>query len=116
MEYQVIEISIDEKSERLVVASDLAAVLGEDRKVIATFKGKELEHTKYARPFDFVEIKDSHFVVLADYVTVEDGTGLVHQSPNLPFLIVSGCQSVFAFSRSNSPLISVVLTYHDGWA
>jgi len=43
--------------------------------------GKDLEHTKYARPFDLVEIKDSHFVVLADYVTVEDGTGLVHQSP-----------------------------------
>ena len=26
-------------------------------------------------------IPDAHFVVLADYVTVEDGTGLVHQAP-----------------------------------
>ena len=81
VEYQVIEITVDEKTERLVVAADLVNVLGEDRKVIATFMGKELEHTKYSRPFDLVEIENSHFVVLADYVTVEDGTGLVHQSP-----------------------------------
>ena len=81
VEYQVVEVSIDEKVERLVVATELASVLGEDRKVIAKFIGKELEHTKYTRPFDFVEINDAHFVVLADYVTVEDGTGLVHQSP-----------------------------------
>ena len=81
VEYQVIEVTIDEKVERLVVAAELASVLGEDRKVIANFIGKDLEHTKYTRPFDFVEINDAHFVVLADYVTVEDGTGLVHQSP-----------------------------------
>ena len=81
IEYQVIEITTDEKSERLVVASNLAAVLGEERKVIATFSGAELEHTKYAAPLDLVEIPDAHYIVLADYVTVEDGTGLVHQSP-----------------------------------
>ena len=42
----------------------------------------------YQRPFELVEFPEadlpeqgSHFVVLADYVTTEDGTGLVHQSP-----------------------------------
>ena len=81
VEYQVIEITNEDLTERLVVAADLASVLGEDRKVLATFKGSELEHTKYTRPFDFIEIENAHYVVLADYVTVEDGTGLVHQSP-----------------------------------
>lgn len=81
VEYQVIEITNEDLTERLVVATDLASVLGEDRKVLATFKGSELEHTKYSRPFDFIEIENAHYVVLADYVTVEDGTGLVHQSP-----------------------------------
>jgi len=81
VEYQVIEIVNEEKTERLVVAADLASVLGNERKVIATFKGSELEHTKYSRPFDYIEINDAHYVVLAEYVTVEDGTGLVHQSP-----------------------------------
>ena len=81
VEYQVIEIVNEEKTERLVVAAHLASVLGDERKVIATFKGSELEHTKYSRPFDYIEINDAHYLVLADYVTVEDGTGLVHQSP-----------------------------------
>lgn len=81
VEYQVIEITNEDKIERLVVASDLASVLGEDRKVIATLNGTELEHTKYQRPFELIEIENAHFVVLADYVTTEDGTGLVHQAP-----------------------------------
>jgi len=102
VEYQVVEISIDEKNERLVVASELAAVLGEDRKIIATFMGKDLEHTKYARPFDFVEIKDSHFVVLADYVTVEDGTGLVHQSPAF------GADDLEVCRKYNLPVVNPV--------
>ena len=102
VEYQIVEVKIDEKSERLVVASDLAAILGEDRKVVATFMGKDLEHTKYARPFDFVEIKDSHFVVLADYVTVEDGTGLVHQSPAF------GADDLEVCRKYNLPVVNPV--------
>ena len=81
VEYQVCEIIQNDLTERLVIASNLAHVLGEDRKVIATFLGAELEHTTYQRPLDLIEIPDSHFIVLADYVTIEDGTGLVHQSP-----------------------------------
>jgi len=81
VEYQVVEITQDEKSERLVIAENLAHILGEDRLVIESFKGTELERITYTRPFDFVEIPDAHYIVLADYVTIEDGTGLVHQSP-----------------------------------
>ena len=81
VDYQVIETTIDEKTERLVVAEPLAHILGEDQKVLATIPGKDLERTTYSRPFDLIEIPDSHFIVLADYVTVEDGTGLVHQAP-----------------------------------
>ena len=100
--YQVIEVVNDEKTERLVVAADLASVLGDEGKVIATFKGSELEHTKYARPFDFVEINDSHYVVLADYVTVEDGTGLVHQSPAF------GADDLEVCRKYNLPVINPI--------
>jgi len=81
VEYQVCEIPTETGSERLVIASNLAHILGEERKVIATFLGTELEKATYQRPLDLIEIPDSHYIVLADYVTVEDGTGLVHQSP-----------------------------------
>ncbi|WP_425423785.1 isoleucine--tRNA ligase [Spirillospora albida] len=68
--------------EVLVVAEPLLAqVLGEDAERLAVFRGTELERTPYRRPFELVEIPDAHYVVLGDYVTVEDGTGLVHQAP-----------------------------------
>ena len=81
VEYQVCEVTNNDKTERLVIAANLAHILGEERIVIASFLGSELEFTSYQRPLDLIEIPESHFVVLADYVTVEDGTGLVHQSP-----------------------------------
>ena len=69
-----------EENEVLVLAQELAQVVGEFE-VLQSITGKDLERTTYERPFDYVEIPDSHFVVLAEYVTTEDGTGLVHQSP-----------------------------------
>jgi isoleucyl-tRNA synthetase len=68
-------------SEVLIVAENLISALKGDVEILQSMPGSALEHTKYQRPFDFVEIPDSHFVVLATYVTTEDGTGLVHQSP-----------------------------------
>ncbi|NUT40348.1 MAG: isoleucine--tRNA ligase [Thermoactinospora sp.] len=69
--------------EVLVVAEPLLAkVLGEEGvEVVGRYTGRELERTPYKRPFDLVDIPDAHYVVLGDYVTVEDGTGLVHQAP-----------------------------------
>lgn len=69
--------------ERLVVAEPLLEkVLGEGWEPTGrTFTGRELERWTYRRPFDLVRIEGAHFVVNADYVTTEDGTGLVHQSP-----------------------------------
>jgi len=67
--------------EVLVVAEPLLHVLGEDVEVLDRFPGGALEHTSYKRPFTWVEIEGAHYVALADYVTVDSGTGLVHQSP-----------------------------------
>ncbi|MBU3865934.1 isoleucine--tRNA ligase [Streptomyces sp. 4503] len=69
--------------EKLVVAEPLVGqALGEDWTVTGeSFTGAEMERWTYRRPFELVEIPDAHFVVNAEYVTTEDGTGLVHQSP-----------------------------------
>ena len=67
--------------EILVVAEPLLSVLGEGAQVLERFPGSALEHTTYSRPFDFLEITGAHYVGLANYVTTESGTGLVHQSP-----------------------------------
>ncbi|MCQ4081509.1 isoleucine--tRNA ligase [Streptomyces sp. RB6PN25] len=69
--------------EKLVVAEPLLGkALGEGWTATGqSFTGRELERWTYRRPFDLVAIEDAHYVVNADYVTTEDGTGLVHQAP-----------------------------------
>ncbi|RCV54503.1 isoleucine--tRNA ligase [Marinitenerispora sediminis] len=71
-------------TERLLVAEPLlGSALGEGWQPTGErFEGAEMERWTYQRPFELVAFEEpAHYVVLADYVTVEDGTGLVHQSP-----------------------------------
>jgi len=81
VEYVAIEVIEEETTEVLVVAKNLMDSVKGEKKILKTMLGKELERVTYKRPFDYVEIPDAHFVVLATYVTTEDGTGLVHQAP-----------------------------------
>ncbi|MEV6110796.1 isoleucine--tRNA ligase [Streptomyces sp. NPDC051940] len=69
--------------EKLVVAEPLLAkALGEGWEPTGqSFTGREMERWTYDRPFELVELEGAHFVVNAEYVTTEDGTGLVHQAP-----------------------------------
>ena len=81
VEYVVVRVSIDDKSEVLIVAKALIESIKGEKEILKTMLGKDMERITYKRPFDYVEIPDAHYVVLATYVTTEDGTGLVHQSP-----------------------------------
>src|SRR5690606_19530932 len=60
-----------------------ARELGEEPEVLATFTGRELAGTRYTPVFDFFagQQPNAHQVLLADYVTTEDGTGIVHIAP-----------------------------------
>ncbi|MET7798282.1 isoleucine--tRNA ligase [Streptomyces decoyicus] len=46
-----------------------------------SFTGREMERWAYERPFSLVELEGANIVVNAEYVTTDDGTGLVHQAP-----------------------------------
>jgi isoleucyl-tRNA synthetase len=81
VEYVAIEVTVEETTEVLVVAQNLMDSVKGEKRILKSMLGKDLERTTYKRPFDYIEIPDAHFVVLATYVTTEDGTGLVHQSP-----------------------------------
>ena len=70
--------------EKLILAKSLVEKVfaGEEVKVLNTFKGKKLSGEKYHPLFTFMPPeKPAHFVVLADFVTTEDGSGLVHIAP-----------------------------------
>ena len=81
VDYVVAEVTVEDAKEILIVAQPLLSALTGDVNILKVLKGRDLERVTYKRPLELIEIPDSHFVVLADYVTTEDGTGLVHQSP-----------------------------------
>ena len=57
-------------------------VLKENFEVIESFKGKTLEYKEYEPLFDFVNPdKKAWFVTCDSYVTLTDGTGIVHIAP-----------------------------------
>ncbi len=57
-------------------------VLDGEYEVIEEFKGQDLEFMEYEQIMPFVKAdKKAFYVTCADYVTVEDGTGIVHTAP-----------------------------------
>ncbi len=57
-------------------------VLGEDAQILESYTGKDLEYKEYEPLFDFVSLKKKAFYVTCDsYVTLTDGTGVVHIAP-----------------------------------
>lgn len=76
-------IKVNSKGYTFIVAKKLAEkVLGNDYDIIDTFKGKDLEYTEYEQLLPFINVsKNAFFVVCDNYVTMEDGTGLVHIAP-----------------------------------
>ncbi|MDP9092079.1 MAG: isoleucine--tRNA ligase [Actinomycetota bacterium] len=65
----------------IVAAALTEKVLGEGVEILATLTAPEMERWSYERPFDYVPMPGANYVVLAEYVTTQDGTGLVHQAP-----------------------------------
>ncbi len=70
-----------------ILAKALADKFFEDYAIISEKTGKEYEYAEYEPLFDFA-LKDiaakgekAYFVTVADYVTMEDGTGIVHIAP-----------------------------------
>ena len=94
---EVTYVVVDLGGTPLVVAEPrLAAVAGmlgvdETPAELGRFSGADMERWTYQRPFDLVEFPTElpggapaaapNIVVLADYVTTDDGSGLVHQAP-----------------------------------
>jgi isoleucyl-tRNA synthetase len=72
------------RTEKLILAKKLLGkVFGDEEvKVLNSFKGRKLSGEKYKPLFTFMPPeKPAYFVVLGDFVTTEDGSGLVHIAP-----------------------------------
>ncbi len=76
-------VLVNSQGYKFILASKLANnVLGEDYEVIERYTGKDLEYTEYEQLIPSLKVeKRAFFVTVDDYVTMEDGTGVVHIAP-----------------------------------
>jgi len=77
-------IKIRYKGEVMIFAEERAAALlkGQEYDLLDRFPGKDLENKEYEPLFHYVQPKKpAWYVVCADFVTMEDGTGIVHIAP-----------------------------------
>lgn len=75
-------VKIKHGDEFLILAKARLEIIEEEYEIVKEFVGKELEYTEYEQLFPFVVPEEKAFYVcLADYVTMDDGTGVVHTAP-----------------------------------
>ncbi|MEG2351571.1 MAG: isoleucine--tRNA ligase, partial [Bacilli bacterium] len=76
-------VKVLSKGFKFIIASALAnKVLGDDYEIINEYDGKDLEYVEYEQLIPSLKIDKKGFFVTCDtYVTMEDGTGIVHIAP-----------------------------------
>lgn len=75
-------VRVKKEDEVFIVAKSLVGkVLGDNVRVLSEHSGHELEGIDYAPPFNYVTVEKGHHIVLAEYVTEDSGTGIVHIAP-----------------------------------
>ncbi len=94
-------------TEKLILVKSLVEKLfpNDDIKVLDTFKGKKLKGTKYFPLFTFLPPnKPAHYVVTGDFVTTDDGTGVVHIAPAF------GAEDLLVAQENDLPVLMTVLS------
>jgi len=87
--YVLAETGPEDQRERVIMAASLAEkVLGEGHHVLATFTGNQLVGVRYQHLFDGVpgagdtpDLQSAYRVIGDDFVSLDDGTGIVHIAP-----------------------------------
>ena len=78
-------VKVESHGYKFILAKSLAStVLGDEYKILEEYLGKDLEYTKYEQllPFLKTDSTSNSFIVTCDnYVTMSDGTGIVHIAP-----------------------------------
>ena len=118
-------VKVEHEGQKLILAKKLVeSLLGEDVTTLEEYVGTDLEHMEYEPLYDFgVVDKKAWFVTCDDYVTLTDGSGIVHIAPafgeddarvgrnyNLPFVQMVNAQGKFV---KNTPWVDVFVKDAD---
>lgn len=74
-------VKVKHDGEYLILAEGRLEVLDGEYEVIQKYEGKDLESIEYEPVFPYFKDADAFYVILADFVTLDDGTGIVHIAP-----------------------------------
>jgi len=96
-------VTIDHEGEKLILVKDLVGKYFEDPKIIDEFPGKKLLGKLYEPIFPYFEKLDNAFTVIdGNFVTTDDGTGIVHMAPAFGEVDYDICK------ENNVPLVKPV--------
>jgi isoleucyl-tRNA synthetase len=97
-------VAVEHNGERLVLAEPLVhRVFGPDARPVEWFDAGALDGRSYEPPYRFVQPdKRAWFVVSAEFVNTEDGTGIVHMAP------AYGAEDLEAGRKFDLPVIHLV--------
>ena len=76
-------VKVESQGYKFILGANLVSkVLGDDVKILEEYKGKDLEYMEYEQLIPSLTVNKKAFYITNDeYVTMEDGTGIVHIAP-----------------------------------
>ncbi len=75
-------VKVKTGDKNLILAKERLSALKDDYEILEEYKGKDLAGTTYEQLFDYLPVdKKGFYVIEADFVTIEDGSGIVHIAP-----------------------------------
>jgi isoleucyl-tRNA synthetase len=79
-EIEYVKVKI--KDEYLILAKSRLSVIEGESEIVAEYKGHNLAGQDYEPLFNYVALnKKAHYVIEGDFVSTEDGSGIVHIAP-----------------------------------
>ncbi len=75
-------VKIEHNGKKIILARERLSVIDGDYQIIEEFKGSSLENIQYEQLLPYIQVdKRAFFVVPGDFVSTEDGSGIVHIAP-----------------------------------
>ena len=76
-------VLVESKENKFIIAKKLAnQILGDDVNILKTYVGRDLEHMEYEQFLPYLSVdKKAFYITLGDFVSMDDGTGIVHLAP-----------------------------------
>ena len=97
-----------ESGEHIILAEARLSAYFENAEIVARYKGTDLVGLEYEPLFPWVKLENAWRVIPGDYVTTEDGTGIVHIAPTFgaddkKVADAAGVPGLYMQTKNNGP-------------